>query len=72
MTSTRITNGGKGDLFQAVSGSNVVWQGWDGVSDYEIYMTTVTGPIRVPLHLVRRPCPHRCLVVGSVAWARRR
>jgi hypothetical protein len=35
-TITQLTNNDTEDLYPAISGTNVVWQGYDG-SDYEIY-----------------------------------
>jgi hypothetical protein len=50
LTTTQLTNNTTDDVSPAVSGSNVVWFGEDGSidNDYEIYMTTITGPTPVP------------------------
>jgi hypothetical protein len=63
----QLTDGGLHNLDPAISGLNVVWQGWDG-SDYEIYMGTYT-PDTIP-------APGAILLsalgVSLVGWLRKR
>ena len=59
---TQLTDNSHGDGAAWVSGSNVVWAGWDG-SDYEIFLATP------------EPCTLALLgmaAVGLLAWAWRR
>ena len=42
-TTTQITHNSGIDTEPAISGSNVVWSGYDG-NDWEIYMTTIPEP----------------------------
>jgi hypothetical protein len=66
-TITQLTNNNVDDLHPDISGTNVVWQSYDG-TDYEIYMATWDGGTV--------PAPGAVLLggigAGLVGWLRQR